>query len=110
MNRVAVGRRRGDVLGRDVAAGARFVLDDDRLPNVLAELLRDEPGRGISASARREADGKRDGAVGEILPADNSCDSHCRRCEDHSDCGLHADSPENFIASARELLGAHVMR
>ena len=36
VNRVAVGRRQGDVLRRDVAAGARLVLDDDRLPEVLA--------------------------------------------------------------------------
>ena len=110
VNGVPVGRRRGDVLSRDVAAGARLVLDDDRLPNVFAELLCDEPGHGIGASTGGEADGQRDGAAGEILPADNSCDSHCRRCDHHSDRGFHSDSPENFVASAEELLGARVTR
>jgi hypothetical protein len=97
------------VLGCDVAAGARLVLDHDRLPNVLAELPGDEPGCGVSAATGSEANGQRDGVAGELLPAGNTCDNHCSRCEDHSDCGFHADSPKNFVASAGELPGAHVM-
>ena len=67
VDRVAVRRRGGDVLGGDVAAGAGPVLDDDRLPDVLGELLGDDAGRGIGAAAGREADGQGDRTVGEGL-------------------------------------------
>jgi hypothetical protein len=93
VDRVSVGRRRGDVLGCDVSAGACLVVDDDRLPEVLAELLRDDPGRGIGAATGGKAYGQRDGATRKALPADGSCDNHCRRCEHCSHRELHPDSP-----------------
>jgi len=47
---VAVRRRLGDRIGADIAAGARAVLDDNLLPEALAELLphdaRDDVGAG----------------------------------------------------------------
>ena len=54
--RVAVGRRLRDRLGRDVAAGARLALDDERLAERLGKLLGDEARRGVARPARREAD------------------------------------------------------
>jgi hypothetical protein len=67
MDRVAVGRRGGDLLRGDVAAGAGAVLDDDGLPDVLGELLRNDARRRVGAAAGREAHGERDRMGREIL-------------------------------------------
>ena len=91
MDRVAVGHRHGDVLRGDIAACARLVVDDDRLTKVLAELLRDDPGGGIGAASRGEADGQRDGPAGEALPADHSCDDQGRSCEHGSRRECHSN-------------------
>ena len=93
MDRVAVGRRHRDLLCRDVAARARFVLDGHRLTDVLGELLRDDPRRCVRAAAWREADDQRDGAVGKSLRNRNRAD---RKQERHPNSreGSHANSPQ----------------
>src|SRR6516164_1022666 len=52
--RVAVGRRVGDGLGCDVAAGARAVIDHERLAEDLLELAAEDAGKHVARSARRE--------------------------------------------------------
>jgi hypothetical protein len=54
--RVAVGRRLHDGLGRDVGAGAGPVLDDDRLPQPRRQPLPDDAGRDVGRAARGEPD------------------------------------------------------
>jgi hypothetical protein len=58
--RVAVGRRVGHGLGRDVAAGARPVVDDDRLPQDLLKLAAEDAGEHVARPARREGDHQHD--------------------------------------------------
>ena len=63
---VAVGRGLGDVVDRDVAAGAGAVLDHDLLAELLAERpLHDARGR-VGAAARLEADHDGDRLVGVL--------------------------------------------
>src|SRR6185312_7379058 len=52
--RVPVGRRRGDVLGADQTARAAPVLDDHRLPQLLAHFLANGPADGVGDPAWRE--------------------------------------------------------
>ena len=52
---VAVGRGADDLGRGDVAAGAGFVVDDDRLPQRLGELLRHDARHHVGAAAGREA-------------------------------------------------------
>src|SRR5262249_39548677 len=52
----AVGRRVGDGLGCDVAAGARAVIDHERLAEDLLELAAEDAGKHVARSARREGD------------------------------------------------------
>src|SRR5262249_17170036 len=54
--RVAVGRRAGDGLGCDVAAGAQAVIDHKRLAEDLLELTAEDAGEHVACSARREGD------------------------------------------------------
>jgi hypothetical protein len=58
---LAVGRRAGRHLGADIAAGARLVVDDDRLAPVPGELGPERAGQDIDAGARavRHDDGDR---------------------------------------------------
>ena len=54
--RVAVGRRARDRLGRDVAAGARLVLDDELLGELLGQRLRDQARQDVDRLAGRKTD------------------------------------------------------
>ncbi len=49
--RVAVGRRAHDRFGADIAAGARPVFDDDRLPQPLLQLGADQPHQDVADAA-----------------------------------------------------------
>ena len=62
--RVAVGRRLQHELGGEVARAARLVLDHDRLAELFAEPVSDEPRHDVGGSARRVADEDLDGFVG----------------------------------------------
>jgi hypothetical protein len=53
-DRVAVGIRMGDHVARDVAAGARLVLDHHRLAPHLLQAVADEARGDIGRAARRE--------------------------------------------------------
>ena len=55
-DRVTVGRRAQGLAGRDVAAGARLVVDQHRQTVALGQLLRQDAGHDIAAAAGREAD------------------------------------------------------
>ena len=61
---VAVGRRLGERIGREIAAGAGAVLHHHRLVELLAELVAEEPGDGIDGAAGRERHDDADGPVG----------------------------------------------
>ncbi|MCY1540409.1 hypothetical protein D9M68_760470 [compost metagenome] len=63
-DRVAVGFGPDDLLGGDGAAGAGAVLHDDRLFQLLAQLLRQHARHGVGTAARRIADDHADGFVG----------------------------------------------
>ena len=54
--RIAVGRGAHHRLGADIAAAARAVLDDERLPQLFSELLRDAARQQIGGAARGEGD------------------------------------------------------
>ena len=56
--RVAVGRRMGDGLRCDVAAGPRPVIDDERLAEDLLELAAEDAPEHVACPARREGDDK----------------------------------------------------
>ena len=58
--RVAVGRRMGDRIGRDIAAGAGPVLDDERHAEQLLHLLADDAGEHVARAAGRERHHQRD--------------------------------------------------
>ena len=64
--RVAVGRRVIHGLGADIAAGAGTVLDHEGLPELLAQALRHDPGRGIDTAACRDVDDNPDRLVGIV--------------------------------------------
>ena len=51
--RIAVGRGFRDELAAEDAAGAGLVLDDELLPHLLGELLRQQPRDNIAGVARR---------------------------------------------------------
>ncbi len=53
---VAVRRRVDDAFGRDIAAGARLVLDHELLAEPLGETLADEARQHIGRPARRKSD------------------------------------------------------
>ena len=65
--RVAVGRRLGDRIVADRAAGARPVVDHDGLAERLLQLGRDQPRRGVGAAARRIGNDYAYGLRGELL-------------------------------------------
>ena len=54
--RIAVGRRAHDRIGRDVAGGARPVLDDELLAEPLGERLTEQTHEDVGAAAGRIAD------------------------------------------------------
>jgi hypothetical protein len=54
--RVAVGRRIDHGLDGDIGAGARLVLDDDRLTEPLRQPRRHDAGDDVAAAARRKSD------------------------------------------------------
>ena len=64
---VAVGRRMGDVVDADDAAGAGLVLGDDRLAKRIADLLRQHAAGKIDDAARPIGNDQVHGPVGEIL-------------------------------------------
>jgi hypothetical protein len=52
--RVSVRRRLRDEVGADAAAGPGAIVDDDRLPELLRELVGDEPRDDVGRATRRE--------------------------------------------------------
>ena len=62
--RIAVGRRLGDALDRDVAAGAGDVLDHHRLAPGLGELVAEQPRGDVRRHAGRKADDDLDRLLG----------------------------------------------
>ena len=52
--RVAIGRRRDDRLGAEIAAGAALVLDDEGLAEPLGQPLPDQAAGDVGGAARRE--------------------------------------------------------
>ena len=63
---MAVGRRVRSLLGRDVAAGARAVLDHEWLAEKLLHLAADDAREHVAGAARRERDQKVD-RLGRII-------------------------------------------
>ena len=62
--RVAVRLGLGDEIGADGAGGTRLVLDDDRLPQALLQLLADQPSQNVGEAAGRKAHEDRIGLSG----------------------------------------------
>ena len=62
--RIAIRLRSRDIVPGDGAAGARFVLDDNRLTQRLAQLLRDLAGKGVGCAAGRKCYDQADRPVG----------------------------------------------
>jgi hypothetical protein len=80
---VAVGRRLHDVEPADAAAGAGLVVDDDRLAELLGELLADDAGDDVARPARGEGDDDADrllGVRGERGPGERGGGARRRRC------------------------------
>jgi hypothetical protein len=65
--RVTVGRRAGDALGADHGAGARLVLDDDRLLPRLGQALGQRPRQVVDTAAGRIRHDQPHGPRGELL-------------------------------------------
>ncbi len=83
--RVAVGRRHRDLLGRDRAAGAAEILDHDGLPERRLHALGNQPRGGVGRAAGREADHELDRLVGiglrvrrSAAPSTSTIDSKTR--------------------------------
>ena len=64
---VAVGWRLGHQRIADVAVGTRPVVHDDRLPQLLAYLLRQHPRHHVCGTAGRERDDQRDRLAGPVV-------------------------------------------
>jgi hypothetical protein len=83
--RVAVGRRRGHRLRADHAAGAGLVLDDDRLIELLGELLAHDPSDHVAGASRRIGNDELDRARRERLrprvAGDDEGQQRSQRCE-----------------------------
>ncbi len=79
--RIAVGRRVHDRLGADIAAGARAVVDDELVTELVRQPLRNEARRDVDRAGGRSADNQshRPGRIGL-----RSCDPRCRRKRDHA--------------------------
>jgi len=77
--RVAIGLGTGGSRGSGGAAGAAAIVDDDILPERLAQRLAQDARRGIGRAAGREVDDKRDGTAGIIL-CRRGKGRHNRRC------------------------------
>ena len=60
---VAVGRRLGERIGREIAARAGAILHHHRLAELLGELVAEEPGQGVDGAAGRERHDDADGPV-----------------------------------------------
>jgi hypothetical protein len=64
VQRVAIGRRVGDVGRRDGGGRTRLVLHDDALAHLDAQALAQRAGQHVGDAAGREADDDRDGLAG----------------------------------------------
>jgi hypothetical protein len=84
---VAVGRRLGDALDRDVAAGPGDVLDHDRLTPGLGELVAKEPRGDVGRHTGREADDDPDRLLGVVRLRERSArrQPQCQRRDDGAD-------------------------
>ncbi len=65
--RVAIGRRAGNLLRAQVAGGAGLVLDHERLAHAVAQLLRQQAHHDVIGAARRVRHNDLDGLGGEGL-------------------------------------------
>ena len=90
--RVAVRRRARGCVGRDVAACAALVLDNDLLPPDFGELGTDNARDRVAAAAGRKRNDDADRAIGPSLGA--------RRAAEH--CGRQSRCGEREGATARE--------
>ena len=79
---VAVGRRLGDRIDGEQAAGARTVLDDQRLAEQLFDARLHEARHRVRASTRRKTDQDADRLVrpGGRSPAGECCAQTCDEC------------------------------
>ena len=87
--RIAIGRRLSDEVGADVAAGARTVLDDERLPPGLRELLGDQTHDDVVRPAGGERHDDPHGPGGVVLRMRTQTEQHRakRRAEADADSG-----------------------
>jgi hypothetical protein len=99
--RVAVGRRLGDVFGRDLVVGARPVLDDRLLAEALREALRElAPERiGDAAGRGRHHDGDGPRRKGLRVRERRKAREREQRSEPFRHCSL-PDQRHFFLASA----------
>jgi len=81
--RVAVRLRIGDRCGPGCPTGTAAIVDDDALPERLAQRLTDNARHGIGRASGREIDDQRDRTVGIILRSrfKRRCYHRCRRAE-----------------------------
>ncbi len=80
--RVAVGRRLGDEVGADDAAGTRPVFDHERLLQRFLELRRHQPGHQVGDAAGGKRGDDFDRLAGPGLRAGRG-----RQCSGEADCG-----------------------
>jgi hypothetical protein len=90
--RVTIGRRLGDAIGRNVAAGAGDVLHHHRPAPCLAEFVRQQPRRDVRGDARREADHDLDALLRirlrERRPGGQQCSAHGEDAEKRCHGGM----------------------
>src|SRR5215468_5094896 len=92
--RVAIGLGTGGSRGSGGAAGAAAIVDDDILPERLAQRLAQDARRGIGRASGREIDDKRDGTAGILLRRGKRHGRHRRRA---------AESQDEFAPSHKQI-------
>src|SRR5262249_32886796 len=97
--RIAIGLGIGDRRGPGRPAGAAAIVDDDALPERLAQRLTDDARHGIGRTSGREIDDQRDRTVGIILRSRYKRHSRRRRraAEQHDELA----APHSITSSAR---------
>ena len=98
--RVTVGRRLGDDLGADGAAGTRTVIDDQLLAESLAEFLAENARQRLGAAAGREGHDKAQRLV-RIIGLRRHCREHRQRsAENDCACRDHASNSTFSLSTA----------
>jgi hypothetical protein len=83
-DRIAVGRRLGDVIRPDHLSGADAIVHHHRLSHALAHLLADNAGQDVGRTARGDRDDDPDWPIRILL----TVGGRERSCNEHGDTGL----------------------